>query len=232
MKTTMDLNRTQIMNFWYEFDKFFLSQEMQMVMGPLSPYGKLRNSFLYHYDKGSLETGFRSEHENIKDSIKLLADNQVRIMDRHFGGNTALEQMAFELFAQGVLFDNSLDERGHPRRREGEKIHMMDSSITGYIVWHAFVRTVVLLYADGTIDSTKWLQTDRHIGLAAGILTELIKSGREPIQRNEPDHNKPIDTAVLGKLRGGWLNLSFPEIDDRLVQLRLDTVSEHTGLRR
>jgi hypothetical protein len=232
METTMHQDTTQIMNFWYEFDKFFLSREMRAVMGPLSPYGKLRNSFLYHYDKGSLETGFKSEHENIKDSIKILSDNQRRIMDEHFGGNTKLEQMAFELFAQGVLFDNGLDEGANPRRREGEKIHMMDSSITGYIVWHALVRVLVLLYADGTIDSNKWLQTDRHIGLAAGILAELIKSGREPMQRNDPTHNKPIDSALLEKLRGYWLNLSFPEIDDKLVQLRLDTVSEHTGLRR
>ena len=97
----MHQDTTQIMNFWYEFDKFFLSREMQAVMGPLSPYGKLRNSFLYHYDKGSLETGFKSDHENIKDSIKILSDNQRRIMEEHFGGNTKLEQMAFELFAQG-----------------------------------------------------------------------------------------------------------------------------------
>jgi hypothetical protein len=232
METMTDRDKVQIINFWYEFDKFFLSPEMGVVIGVLNPYGKLRNSFLYHYDKGNIETGFKTEHENIKDSIKLLADNHVRIMDEYFSGNTELEQMAFELFAQGVLFDNGLDERGQPRRREGEKIHMMDSSITGYTVWHAFVRIAVLLFGNGTIDSTKWLQTDRHIGLAAGILAELIKSGREPMQRNDPTHNKPIDIALLEKLRGYWLNLSFSEIDDRLVQLRLDTVSEHTGLRR
>jgi hypothetical protein len=161
----------------------------------------------------------------------VLADNHNRIMNEHFGSNTELEQKAFELFAQGLLFDNGTDEKGDLRRRDGEKIHMMDSSITGYIVWHAFIRLVVLLYDDGTINSNRWLQTDRHIGLAAGILSELIKSGREPMQSNDATHNKPLDPSLVDTLRGYWLNLSFKEIDDRLVQLRLETVSEHTGLR-
>jgi len=40
---------------------------------------------------------------------------------------------------------------------------------------------------DGDADSTKrWLQTERHIGLAAGILAALTKSGKEPEQTNEP----------------------------------------------
>ena len=35
--------------------------------------------------------------------------------------------------------------------------------------------------------STKrWLQNEKHIGLAAGILAALIKSGKEPEQTNEP----------------------------------------------
>jgi hypothetical protein len=180
----MDQDKKAIMDFWYQFDNFFLFRrpaEITNASDALDHYGKLLDRFLYHYQKGSVETDFKSEHENIKDSIKLLANNQLRIMDDHFKGNTETEQRAFELFAQGLLFDNGLDDNGLPRRPEGDKIHMMDSSIIGYIVWHAFIRLVVLLYGggDGAIDSNKWLQTDRHIGLAAGILAALIKSGRD-----------------------------------------------------
>ena len=237
METTVDQNNTQIMNFWYDFDKFFLSREMSKVMRPLNPYRKLFNSFLHHYEKKNIETDFKSEYEDIKDSVKLLADNHARIIDEHFGGNMELEQMAFELFAQGLLFDDMLDEAGNPRRPEGDKIHMMDSSITGYIVWHAFVRLVVLLFSggddddgSGTIDSNKWLQTDRHLGLAAGILAELKKSGREPIQSDDATQNKPLESNKVEELRRHWLNLNFPEIDDGLVRLNLETISEHTGI--
>jgi hypothetical protein len=46
---------------------------------------------------------------------------------------------------------------------------------------------VVLLYGDEdeAADPKKkkrWLQTDRHIGQAAGILAALIKAGKEPEQ--------------------------------------------------
>jgi hypothetical protein len=228
----MDQDKKAIMDFWYQFDNFFLFRrpaEITNALDVLDPYGKLLDRFLYHYQRGSVETDFKSEHENIKDSIKLLANSQLRIMDDHFKGNTETEQTAFELFAQGLLFDNGLDDNGLPRRPEGDKIHMMDSSIIGYIVWHAFIRLVVLLYGDdGAIDSNKWLQTDRHIGLAAGILAALIKSGREPEQSNDPTYNKPIDPTLLEALRADWVHLNFQNIDDKLAQLRLDTISEHT----
>jgi hypothetical protein len=228
----MDQDKKAIMDFWYQFDNFFLFRrpaEITNALDVLDPYGKLLDRFLYHYQRGSVETDFKGEHENIKDSIKLLANSQLRIMDDHFKGNTETEQTAFELFAQGLLFDNGLDDNGLPRRPEGDKIHMMDSSIIGYIVWHAFIRLVVLLYGDdGAIDSNKWLQTDRHIGLAAGILAALIKSGREPEQSNDPTYNKPIDPTLLEALRADWVHLNFQNIDDKLAQLRLDTISEHT----
>lgn len=137
-----------------------------------------------------------------------MAENQLRIMDDHFKGNTETEKIAYELFAQGLLFDNELDDNSLPRRPEGDKIHMMDSGIIGYIVWHAFIRLVVLLHShDSVIDSNKWLLIDRHIALAAGILAALIKSGREPEQSNDPSQNKPIDSTLLEELRGNWLHL-------------------------
>jgi hypothetical protein len=209
---------------------FKASSEIRNAISTLDPYGNLLTRFLYHHGKGTIETDFKIEFENIKGSIKLLADNQSRIMEEQLKGNAELQQNAFELFAQGLLFDNDLDENGTPRRPDGEKVHMMDSSILGYVVWHAFIRLLVLLYDDSSNSySKKWLQTDRNVGLAAGILAALIDSGREPVQSGDPTWNKPIDPALLKQYRTNWLSLSFKELDDKIVQLQQNTVSEHTG---
>jgi hypothetical protein len=110
-----------------------------------------------------MNTEFKNELQGVKDSIKLLADNSKQIFDEFFKDDVQLEQTAFELYAQGLLFDDKLNENGMPRRSEGEKIHMMDSDVTGYVAWHAFVRAVGLL--DLADDKDRLLQTDRHIAL-------------------------------------------------------------------
>jgi hypothetical protein len=222
----VEQDKKPIIDFWYEFDKFFLSgNDILKAKEILEPYVKLKDSFLSHYRNKTVEAAaFRKEHESIKDSVKLLADNHLRILDQHFGGSEEMEQIAFELFAQGLLFDDGLDKNGNPRRIPGNKVHMMDDDMRGYLIWHAFVRlVVVLLYGDDveSADSKqrRWLQTDRHIGLAAGILAALIKAGVEPEQTNDPTFNKPIDPTALEELRADWLHRSFQEIDDKIVQL-------------
>jgi hypothetical protein len=50
-----------------------------------------------------------------------------RIIDKHFKGNADTERNAYELFAQGLLLDSGLDDKGLPGRPEGDKVHMMDS---------------------------------------------------------------------------------------------------------
>jgi hypothetical protein len=86
---------------------------------------------------------------------------------------------------------------------------MMYSGVEGYVVWHAFVRAMVIVNI--TSNQDKWLHTDRCIALAAAILGALIKLGREPIQSDDPTRNKPIDMTLLEELRAHWLNLSFKE---------------------
>jgi hypothetical protein len=220
----MDQDKKSIMDFWYEFDNSFLSDpELLKAKGILEPYVKLKDSFLSHHRNKTIEAGLKKEYESIKDSVMLLADNHLRIINEYFGSSTEIEQMAFELFAQGLLFDDRLDKNGNPRRVPGNKVHTMDDDMRGYLIWHAFVRLVaVLLYSvdDEIADSKKrWLQTDRHIGLAAGILAALIKAGKEPEQTDDATYNKPIDSTVLQELRDDWLHRSFHEIDDKIVQL-------------
>jgi hypothetical protein len=222
----MDQDKRLIMDFWYEFDKsFLLDPNMLKAKQILEPYVKLKDSFLSHYRNKTIESGFKKEFEGIKESVKLLADNHLRIIDEYFGGSKEKEQTAFELFAQGLLFDYGLDKNGNPRRVPGNKVHTMDDDMRGYLIWHAFVRLVaVLLYGDEDEDETadpkkRWLQTDRHIGLAAGILAALIKAGKEPEQTSDPIYNKPIDPTILEELRADWTQRSFQEIDNKIVQL-------------
>src|SRR5215208_7156433 len=124
------------MEFWYEYDNFFLfssSPETRVAIRAVGPFGRLLDLFYYHQRTGTIESGFKTELANVKDSIKILADNDRRIIDKHFKGNIDTERNAFELFAQGLLFDSGLDDKGLPRRPEGDRVHMMDSSIDGYI---------------------------------------------------------------------------------------------------
>jgi hypothetical protein len=219
------------MQFWYEYDNFFLfssSPETRVAIRAVDPYGRLLDLFYYHQRTGTVESAFKTDLANVKDSFKFLADNERRIIEKHFKGNADTEGNAFELFAQGLLFDSGLDDKGLPRRPEGDKVHMMDSSIDGYIAWHAFVRAiVVLLSEDQGFNKEVLLSTDRHIALAAAILASLIKSGRTPLQTNDPAHNKPIDSKLLNELRALWLHLGFEEIDQKLVQLQEEVISRH-----
>jgi hypothetical protein len=218
----------EALDFWFKYDEFFFFQaqdSIRQALREVAPYGRLLNLFYYHSSRDNMNTGFKNELQGVQDSIKLLADNSKLIFDEFFKDDVQLEQSAFELYAQGLLFDDKLDENGMPRRSEGEKIHMMDSDVTGYVAWHAFVRAVGLL--DLADDKDRLLQTDRHIVLGAAIVAELIKSGHRPVQSDDPSNNKPIDQALLSELRTLSLNLTFEEIDNKIPELEERSISAH-----
>jgi hypothetical protein len=225
----MVLGQDRALDFWYKYDDFFkfhISDDIGKALAKVNPYRKVLNSFYFHNDKGTVNTGFRNELIDIKDSIKILADSSNKIFKEFFNGDLQLEQEAFELFAQGLLFDNKLDEKGNPRRPVDERIHMMDSEVTGYVVWHAFTRAVGLL--EVTDDKEHLLQTDRHIVLAAAILASLIESGHRPVQSDDPANNKPIDQKILDDLRLKYLKLTFEEIDKKITELEDASITRHT----
>lgn len=176
---------------------------------------------------GSLNTGYRTDLEKIgiTEEIKLLANSQINLLDKYFQGDTPSERTAFELFGQGLLFDNEIDEKGLPRRGPGTKIHMMDSSVTGFLVWHAFIKAVMVLGFDQRTE--RWLQLDRYIILAAAILSALIKNGRSSQHTLEPNVNQPLDDQTIGQLRTYWLNQSVNDIDNKIPQLEKVTLTEH-----
>ena len=115
------------------------------------------------------------------DSLSLLAGEQLKIIDRHFGDDGAAQQSAFEAFGQGVLFDD--------RRPAGDKVHKMDTGgpadpPTGYHNWHAFIRAAVLVGGD----PQRWLEIDRQVGLAWGI-----QSVAKPVE--DATNNPPLQAT-------------------------------------
>jgi len=217
-----------IMDFWYEYDDFFLyhpPEDVSSAMQELDPYGRLLDLFHYHVRNGTVETDFKTSVQKDKEAIRILSSNVLRIIQKYFDNNMELQQKAFELFAQGILFDNGNDENGRPRREPGDKIHMMDSKVAGYVVWHAFIRSILLLELD--VNKDAWLRMDRHVGLAAAILAELIKKGKDPQQSDDPNLNKSIDDTLLNELRKVWLVFSSQDIDSKITQLQQQIISKH-----
>lgn len=224
----MSATQDNALDFWYKYDDFFKfhrPENISKALGKVDPYRKVLNLFYFHNDKGTMNSGFKNELQDVKDSIKLLEDSSKRIFDEFFKGDQQLEQNAFELFAQGLLFDNKLDEKGNPRRPEGDKIHMMDSEVTGFVAWHAFTRAVGLLELAG--NKEQLLQTDRHICLAAAILATQIESGHRPVQSDDPSDNKPMDKKLLDNLRSSYLKLTFEQIDKKITKLEDESITRH-----
>jgi len=219
------------MNFWYAFDNTFLfksNAEIRGAIAKVDPYGKLLNLFYYHVQQNTINSGgYKNdiEKENIKESIKMLIEEQLKIMDESFKNNVELESKAFELFSQGLLFDNKLGSDGLPRRPSGTKIHKMDSDVTGFVAWHAFIRAAVVLQVLET--TNRLLQIDREIALSASILASLIKEGRKPQQSDNPNLNKPLDNGIILQLKNYWMNQSFEDMDKKIIDLEKSTITDH-----
>jgi len=98
---------------------------------------------------------------------------------------------------------------------------MMDGGIVGYLLWYSFIRSVMILGFSG--DSNRWLQTVRHVALAAAI-DSVVRSkqsekppGEDPRIR-DPTANR-IDPATLSELGADWLTKSVDQIDSKIIEL-------------
>src|SRR5215212_10494995 len=138
-----------------------------------------------------------------------------------FCKQSCIKQAAFEYFGQGSLFDDSMGQDGKPRRQLARRIHMMDGGIVGYLLWYSFIRSVMILGFSG--DSNRWLQTVRHVALAAAI-DSVVRSkqsekppGEDPRIR-DPTANR-IDPATLSELGADWLTKSVDQIDSKIIEL-------------
>ena len=98
------------MDFWFEFDDFFLFDSPPNIKNAvfndiLNVNLNLQDNFIYHQENGTLYTEFKAELnkpelQHIRDSFRLVSDNHLRILNKFFGNNATLEQAAFEYFVK------------------------------------------------------------------------------------------------------------------------------------
>jgi hypothetical protein len=191
-------------NFWYEFDNFFLWDERQDVLQAFGNTSDLDRIFKEHKINGTYPIDFvnevKQEQERVN-SIIFLAQKQLDILKKSFGNDSDSEQRAFEDFGQGVLFDD------RPPRPVNNRVHMMDEGQFGFYRWHTFIRTAVLL----NHEPERWLNVDRHIGLACAI--DSKQRPRQSTNDGNNPNNSGISFEMLDTLRSFWLPLSFEELD-------------------
>ena len=195
------------MEFWYEFDELFQFNTTQEVN---DAYDKLfddfgqgidlyRNLFARTRRQGTYPNAFVDELQKRrrKEGLREISDLQWGLMKTHFGSNFGDLRSAFEDFGHGVLFDS--------RRKEGDKVHKMDTSPGppgGYHRWHPIIRAAVFIGEDWN----RWLQIDRYVGLAWHI-----QSVAKP--REDDSNNSQLSRQLLDPIRAKWLTASFEEID-------------------
>jgi hypothetical protein len=233
-------------NFWYEFDKKFnggfykvdqnlkpirINGELQTIadknyikmMGNVM--GKTVNSFNTSYDKNMHRldiSKFKNKIKDIADDIRLLSDDQLGFINNYFHGNKENEQLAFEYFGQGVLYDMQHDnERVGPSPDSTEfvtyRVHKIDTDGM-YRVWHMIIRATISL--DISVDV--WLRIHRFIAIAY-----LLNSVVSPLQsfdfpsgpgpENIPEKQKiswrDNNGSLLENLRSRVQNASGDELD-------------------
>jgi hypothetical protein len=193
------------MEFWFEFDNFFNPGFGEVGDDVLAAYAAtggafaIRNRWRAHVENGTYPEKFRDEMAANRDALLQLADQQLAILDEHFGGDADAEQLAFEEFGQGLNFDD--------RRPDGDKVHKMDTGgpdrpPVAYHAWHAFIRAVTLVGAD----EERWLRLNRFVGLAWAIQNEARPADDDP-------NNEPLPEERLEKLREAWLPLDADQLD-------------------
>lgn len=163
------------------------------------------------------------QYESLRSAFTIIAHLILDLMDKHFGGNEQLEQLAFEQFGQGTLFDTQVDGNDQPRRPAEFRIHMMDGSTGGYDFLNKIVNLIDILVLAGTHE--RWLKFDRYVGLAAEI-DSICKPKQSftttPIGNNP--NNQPIANGRLEELRSKWLNLrNLRDIDAEMQKLDISS---------
>ena len=105
------------------------------------------------------------------------------------------------------------------------KIHMKDSSVTGFIVLHAFVKLELVLGLPQNVERSS--QFGMEIPLSAAILSTLIKNDHAPQQTIKPGINQLLDERTIQQSIAHWLNQFVDDIDNRIVNLEKTTIAEH-----
>ena len=209
------------LNFWYEFDNMFMyamPDDIRAAMDIVEPYGRLFLKYQDYRNQNNYPDGFKTEFQADVESFRKVGDRQLELLNKHFKEDKTLEKNAFSSFAQGILFDDLPRPPNMPQRKGVESIHMMNSDMLGYVIWHLFIRALVL--TDDKSNKLRWLEIDKYLVLAAAIFDKLTLLGRKPIRATEPGKNKPLDESDLKELENHWLqeNINFEQIDEAMEQ--------------
>lgn|GEM_PF-1528433 len=205
--------RNAAKDFWYDFDNQTLWNRTPEVTAALQ-----RGYFDHGLTLDSLAEELRASHSQPdhpqpfidriqagRDGLLELASIQLEIIDKHLADDDAIRE-AFELFGQGVLYDD------RSPRPPGRRIHMMDGTPdtwVGWQRWNAFMRAAALLGNQ----AERWLHLNRCLGLAWAIQTEA-----DP--ENDNPNNPGLPEARLSKLREVWMSLNTKQLEWAFVTHR------------
>jgi hypothetical protein len=210
------VTKEQIIDFWYDFDNQTLFRRTKEVDEAISiayqPYfsnGTVLDGLAADFDlsfKRNDHPKFLEEKLNkFKKGYIQLADIQEKIFKAHFSKIEEIQQ-AFELFAQGVLFDSRAP------RPKSRLVHMMDGTPedwVGYHRWNAFIRTAIIFGANTGF----WDNVNKFVALAWAIQFETNPTMDDP-------NNQLLDVNRLSILKNTWLNLGINEISAAFVNFK------------
>jgi hypothetical protein len=146
-------------------------------------------------DPLNYEQSFSIEVSPYKDGIVKLANDQRQIINDHLRDFIEIQQ-AFELFGQGVLYD---ERRG--------TVHKMDGTfprhLVGYRRWHGFIKAAVSV--GQAIDF--WLNLDRSM-----LIAYLLQSKLKPLDTKQ--NNPYVDKETLTEYKSSCMSLDFKSLDE------------------
>jgi hypothetical protein len=234
-------------NFWYTFDNKFNGGffKVDEHLKPISINGELQRivdkdyrkkvqtvmsqsatSFNASYDRstGTLDVStLQSKIGNIIPLLLELSDDQLDIIEYQFQGSEEKEQLAFEYFGQGVLYDmhHDSDRVGYripdPTEFVPYRVHKVDEDGL-YVMWYMVIRAAI---AAGALE-TRWLKISRLVALAF-LINSIVKprqsfdflngSGPEYIPANQKMSWRESNKDLLQGLRDRIRNASLNELD-------------------
>jgi hypothetical protein len=195
---TRDIGR----DFWFDFDNQTLWQRTPAVSAAikaayvdqrLNP-DTMADALVASWHGADHPAPFRTRISPGSAGITALLDIQLQIIGAHLQAPDDV-RLAFEDFAQGVLFDN------RPPRPPGRHIHMMDGNPdnwVGYRRWAAILRAAEVV---GHPRPDAVAQVKRCV-----LLAWAIQSEADPDQTS-PD-NPGLPAARLEVLRNVWMTVS------------------------
>ena len=202
------MNRAR--DFWYAFDNRYIPNPNVMPLyldcnlykpNPVGGQPILNLDWMFLSLKERMQTNpsdyeqlFLTEVTKYENGIKKLANDQLGIIHKYLKDSNEIQQ-AFELFGQGVLYD---ERRRNVHQMQGRFPHDM----VGYSRWHGFARATVSVGGD----SNFWLNLDRCL-----LLAYLIQSELKPL--DSKPNNPSMDQERLDEYRSSCMALEFKDLD-------------------